>query len=429
MILSHRIGLALLDRKNQDPSPGRRGDVRFAVLGEKGSRRLDKLAALAARLTRLGSRDLPLPARLHRLDLPSPPQAVADATAWPVAGPAPVSSLQAMAPALLRPGQAVVAAMPAPTRAVAAATSGTRARDARPTVKVADQENGRMKDATRVVSAASAPLKREAAKSVSQPRRPVAAVEAASPGSSLRSPLAQVETALAGGGSGHSTRSGQEQASRVPLRSAAFQAAGRATGGRKALSLIASRPFLSGGATSADGSDPGRKAGMEIMYAAPGASRGETIGLPASSSASRSLPLEVPGLGSMSDAQLRLAVLQRSVVSAPRKELSQDVLRRQVVPPALAAGRSGASSTGSVMQGSADSRQGAGLGAVAEGGAGMEAGRMMMVSLMGDVVIDGRRLGQVAASSQASQASLPAHGPSRVNLRAVPIHSGMQIPQ
>ncbi len=168
---------------------------------------------------------------------------------------------------------------------------------------------------------------------------------------------------------------------------------------------------------------------MEIMYAAPGASHGEATGRPASSSASRSLPLEVPGFGSTSDAQHRLAVLQRSVVSAPRRELSQDVLQRQVVPPAFTAGRPGASSTGGVMQGSADSRQAAGPGAVAEGGQGMEAGRMMMVSLTGDVVIDGRRLGQVAASSQASQASLPAHGPSRVNLRAVPIHSGMQIPQ
>ncbi len=105
------------------------------------------------------------------------------------------------------------------------------------------------------------------------------------------------------------------------------------------------------------------------------------------------------------------------------------MLRRQVVPPALTAGRLGVSSTGGVMQGSADSRQVAGSGAIADGGPGMEAGRMMMVSLMGDVVIDGRRLGQVAASSQARQASLPAHGPSRVNLRAVPIHPGMQIPQ
>ena len=80
------------------------------------------------------------------------------------------------------------------------------------------------------------------------------------------------------------------------------------------------------------------------------------------------------------------------------------------------------------MQGDVGSRQVAGPGAVAETGPSMEAGGMM-VNLMGDVVVDGRRLGQVVASSQARQASLPAHGPSRVNLRAVPIHSGMQIPQ
>ena len=429
MILSHRIGLALLDRKNQEPLAGRNADVRFGVLDRQISRKLDRLAALAARLTRLGSRDLPLPTRLHRFDLPPSQQVVADATAWSIAGPPPVGSLQAMAPAPLRSRHGAVAVMPAPTRAVAAATSGTRTRDARLPAQVADREKGRTKDTARVVSAASVPPKRDAPKPVSRPRPPLAAVEAASPASQLRSSLAPVESALAGRDGGRSTRSGQEQASRAPLRSTALQAAGRATGGRNALSLIASRPILSDGATSVDGSVPGRKAGMESVHASPRAARGDALGGSASSSASRSLPSGVPGLGSTSDAQRRLAVLQRSVVSAPRRESSQDVLRRQVVPPAFTAGRPGAFSNGGVMQGSADSRQVAGSGAVAEGGSGTEAGRMMMVSLMGDVVIDGRRLGQVAASSQASQASLPAHGPSRVNLRAVPIHPGMQIPQ
>ena len=50
------------------------------------------------------------------------------------------------------------------------------------------------------------------------------------------------------------------------------------------------------------------------------------------------------------------------------------------------------------------------------------------VNLTGAIVVDGRRLGLITASSQARQASLPARGPSRVNLRAVPIYSGMQIP-
>ncbi len=81
------------------------------------------------------------------------------------------------------------------------------------------------------------------------------------------------------------------------------------------------------------------------------------------------------------------------------------------------------------MRGGLGSQQAASSPAVAEGGFGADSGRTMMVSLTGDVMMDGRRLGQVAASSQASRASLPAHGPSRVNLRAVPIHSGMQIPQ
>lgn len=51
------------------------------------------------------------------------------------------------------------------------------------------------------------------------------------------------------------------------------------------------------------------------------------------------------------------------------------------------------------------------------------------VHLTGDVMIDGRRLGRLMASSQARDASLPAQGPSRVNLRTVPIYSGMQIPR
>ncbi len=81
------------------------------------------------------------------------------------------------------------------------------------------------------------------------------------------------------------------------------------------------------------------------------------------------------------------------------------------------------------MQGGVGNRQAANNPAVSGSAGGSEAGNVMMVSLTGDVVIDGRRLGQVTAASQASHASLPAHGPSRVNLRAVPIYSGMQIPQ
>lgn len=53
----------------------------------------------------------------------------------------------------------------------------------------------------------------------------------------------------------------------------------------------------------------------------------------------------------------------------------------------------------------------------------------VVVNLVGDVVVDGRHLGRIAASSQAREASLPAHGPSRVNLRTVPLYPGMQIPR
>lgn len=62
------------------------------------------------------------------------------------------------------------------------------------------------------------------------------------------------------------------------------------------------------------------------------------------------------------------------------------------------------------------------------GGQASEAEKAFVVNLTGDVVIDGRRLGRITASSQAREASLPARGPSRVNLRAVPIYSGTQIP-
>ncbi len=428
MILSHRIGLVLLDRKNQDPSARRHAYPRFGASNGTVSRRLDKLAALAARLTRLGSRDLPLPARLQRLDLPPVPRAVADAMAWSAIDPAPTSSPQAMAPVSLPSSRDVPASLPAPTRAVTAAISGTRTGGAHPSVRGADQEKRRVRNTSMIVSAASVLPKRDAARPASEPRPSPAAAGAALSTSRPVSPLAVVRTAVAGGGGGRSTRSRQDREPGTSGRSVALQAADRAAGGGKTLSLITSRS-TSRGAPADDRLDPGRRAGMEIRYAVPGAVRRDAAGGPASSSATRILPLEAPVSGSTSEAQHRLAVLQRSVVSPPRTSLRQDVLRRQVVPPACTPGRSTTSSNSGVTQGDAGSRQAAGQGAVAEGGLDMEAGKVMMVSLTGDVVIDGRRLGQVAASSQASQASLPAHGPSRVNLRAVPIHSGMQIPQ
>ena len=420
MILSHRIGLALLDRKNQDPLVGRDTDVRSDVLGGRVGRKLDKLAKLAARLTRLGSRELPFPARLHRVDLPPAPQS-ADPMAWAVTtGRAPASILQAVALASLRSGHEAVA--PAPARAVAAAASGTRARGPSPSVPVADQGRFQAGTAAMVALPVLAPPKRDIAKSASR----------------LRLPVAAVETAAAARGGGHFTRSDGSGRSRAPRLSMALQAAGRAAGNGKALPSITLRPSLSSptswpslrnAAMSADRSGPTRRGGMEVLHAAvPGAARRDLPVGSALPSATRELPLEVAKGGPTGDARHRLAVLQRSVVSSRRAEPRQDVLRRQVVPSAFTPGRPVASAVGGVMQGNAVSRQATDPDGVADGGLGMEAGRMM-VSLMGDVVVDGRRLGQVAASSQARQASLPAHGPSRVNLRAVPIHSGMQIPQ
>ena len=51
-----------------------------------------------------------------------------------------------------------------------------------------------------------------------------------------------------------------------------------------------------------------------------------------------------------------------------------------------------------------------------------------VINLTGSLLVDGRRLGQITASNQARDISLPPRGPSRVNLRAVPIYSGVQIP-
>lgn len=53
----------------------------------------------------------------------------------------------------------------------------------------------------------------------------------------------------------------------------------------------------------------------------------------------------------------------------------------------------------------------------------------LVVHLTGDIQLDGRKLGRLTASSQARDASLPAHGPSRVNLHVVPTYSGAQVPR
>jgi hypothetical protein len=109
----------------------------------------------------------------------------------------------------------------------------------------------------------------------------------------------------------------------------------------------------------------------------------------------------------------------------------QGDLQRQVIPPAAMARRS--AGTASSFPARADETYqppgSPGIRADQGNGQGTAAGASMVVNLTGNVVIDGRRLGLLTAASQARDASLPAHGHSRVNLRAVPIYSGAQIPR
>ncbi len=52
----------------------------------------------------------------------------------------------------------------------------------------------------------------------------------------------------------------------------------------------------------------------------------------------------------------------------------------------------------------------------------------MMVTLRGDVMMDGRKMGRLVATGQASTASLPTLSGSAINLRAVPIFAGTGAP-
>ncbi len=50
------------------------------------------------------------------------------------------------------------------------------------------------------------------------------------------------------------------------------------------------------------------------------------------------------------------------------------------------------------------------------------------IALTGDIVIDGRKLGRIAAATQVSSASLPPRSASSVNLRAMPVFTGSSVP-
>lgn len=261
------------------------------------------------------------------------------------------------------------------------------------------------------------------------------------PASQLRSTVAAIQAVTAAAGRVVRPASVQQgPASRalsvvLPLHSASL-----VDGHKEAVPLEGSRRVPDRHAVSAGRPGSSRATALEIMQLAQ-AKANQPAAVPGGAAvpsavaglallpAAGALPAGTPAPGSTNGAQQRLAVLQRGVVSLPRSELSQDILRRQVVPPASMPNRPAAAPADRTMQNRSGHQQAACSPATMEGGFGADAGRMVMVSLAGDVVIDGRRLGQVAASSQASRASLPAHGPSRVNLRAVPIHPGMQIPQ
>ena len=414
MIPSHRIALNLLDRKDRDLPRRRRSDTRLERLG-KVSRRLEQFISLAGRLTRLGSLDLPLPIRLHQINLPVASGMAGDAGVWEERGAARMSRPQGLAYSSARPRDDLMASVRAPSRAVAAAVSGTHALGSHSATLVANHERFRPARAPLLASVASALPERKSGMPASQARSLVE--------------VAQAAIARPGGGGDGATSGEQGYDPRGLTASAAMRIAGRATRDKKTLSFIASGQTRGDRLTAIDRSNPAAAATLQIMDKAQdrAAHLSVSAGFDLPSGVER-LPLDTPQPESTGDAQQRLAVLHHTVVSAPHAATKQDTLRRQVVPPANIAGTPAASFE-RMMQRSVGDRRIANPAAAMEGGQGVEAGREMIVSLMGDVVIDGRRLGQVAASSQASQASLPAHGPSRVNLRAVPIHSGMQIPQ
>lgn len=104
-------------------------------------------------------------------------------------------------------------------------------------------------------------------------------------------------------------------------------------------------------------------------------------------------------------------------------------LQRRVVPPPTSLARPTASSAAEADRHWLARPSGHDPGPQAPDGQGGAPGMPLVVHLTGDVMLDGRRLGQLTASSQARQASLPSHGTSRVDLRAVPIYSGAQVPR
>lgn len=128
---------------------------------------------------------------------------------------------------------------------------------------------------------------------------------------------------------------------------------------------------------------------------------------------------DATGLGSATTA----ARIPMSPLPADRRAGMQ----QRVIPPVSPYRKHASIGDASSYSGSAVAQPGPAPGNF-DSSHGGEANMSVAVNLSGDVVIDGRRLGRLTASSQAREASLPARGPSRVNLRAVPVFSGTQIP-
>lgn len=123
-----------------------------------------------------------------------------------------------------------------------------------------------------------------------------------------------------------------------------------------------------------------------------------------------------------------IPMLNRAALAVGRAGTTMDLHSRVVPPPNLPARATSPSAVAADRQRLARSSE-HDPGQEAPDGQGASPGMPLVVHLTGDVMLDGRRLGQLTASSQARQASLPSHGTSRVDLRAVPIYSGAQVPR
>ena len=140
------------------------------------------------------------------------------------------------------------------------------------------------------------------------------------------------------------------------------------------------------------------------------------------------LPLVEPAVGSSGMPMSAGAVTNEPSPRGGWTSKSMDALQQCAVPAPLPRTVAAEPKSG-FLTGSGPADGPANRGPIGRYGGQTSAGEpAFVVNLTGDVIIDGRRLGRITAASQAREASLPARGPSRVNLRAVPIYSGTQIP-